>query len=292
MNIHNPYYNYHYILADLAAFVHNYHYTKTHLSDIIPTMNKLYAFASDYDNTLYMHKLPHPGISRRDQKAIEAFQSHGGLFGLCTGRPYRGFFLDPVIKKLRIDFYIASTGAHILSSDGEILFEKTLDFDMIKELYASEDYSAGHSIQMDGDFYLISGKSVKPGPPVLSSLDEAKGHKIYEASFRLKNEEKAAEVTARINDRFGDTVTAFQNVRDIDVVAKGCSKGNGLTFIKNHFGIDKFGAMGDSLNDLPLLETADMGFTFKTAPESLQNAASHITKGVSYSLELFEQSLA
>lgn len=255
-------------------------------------MKNLYGFASDYDNTLFMHKWYRPGISRRDRKAIESFQASGGMFGLCTGRPYRGFILDPFINKMHIDFYIASTGAHILSGDGDVLFEQTMDFELIKELYASQKDCLRHSLHMDGQFYSLEKGTFRRPVPTLGSLDEAKGHKIYEMSFRLDSQEKAAEVTARLNDKFGDTFTAFQNVRDIDVVAKGCSKGFGLTFIKDKYNLRQTGGMGDSLNDLSLVESADFGFTFKNAPDALVSAAYSTAKSVSDALKIFHTEIS
>lgn len=244
------------------------------------------AFASDYDNTLFMHKTFRKGVSKKDEKAIREFQAAGGLFGVCTSRPYHGFFRDGVEKRIRFDFYIASTGAHIVDAKGNVLFSKTIPLDTAKEVISKCGRSDGHSVQVDGDFYLI-GKYKRKSEPYLASLDDIRGRDLYEFSFRMKSEEAAGELSAMINENYGDVVCAFQNVMDIDVVAAGCSKGDGALFIKEHFSLSAIGGMGDFMNDLPLVEAADYGFTFPNAPKALREKADYLEKSVGDALKKF-----
>ncbi len=248
---------------------------------------KKIAFASDYDNTLYMHGIIRRGISKKDEKAIRAFQDKGGLFGLCTGRPYHGFFRDPVINRLRIDFYIASTGAHILDGDGGILFEKTVPHDIAKDIFSFGKEAYRHSLQVDGDFYLYGKSGMRPEPRI-QSFDEIRGRKLYAFSFHLPTEEGAAALASRINETYGSDVAAYQNKKDIDVVAAGCSKGKGALFIKEHFGLDAIAGMGDSMNDEPLVMSADVGFTFPSAPAALKDSADRLAKSVGDALNQIE----
>ena len=67
------------------------------------------AFASDFDGTLHFARRT-PSIDPAAVTAIRQFQDSGGLFGLCTGRPYRA--LLPLIDGLiHPNFYITSSGA-------------------------------------------------------------------------------------------------------------------------------------------------------------------------------------
>ena len=126
-------------------------------------------FASDYDNTLYMHKLLFRGISRSDKRIIKKFKGEGNLFGLCTGRPYNGFQGDRTLAKIHPDFYIASTGAHIVGFDGKVLYEKCIPFDLMQTVIETESQSGWHSVEMDGEFYVL-GKKGMPFAPRLSSF--------------------------------------------------------------------------------------------------------------------------
>ena len=65
--------------------------------------------ASDYDGTLLFNEKFKEG----DLKKIKEFQKAGNLFGLCSGRPFKGIyeFCKPYID---FDFYILCTGALVL----------------------------------------------------------------------------------------------------------------------------------------------------------------------------------
>ncbi len=246
------------------------------------------AFASDYDNTLYMHGLFRRGISKKDREVIAKYQQDGGLFGLCTGRPYQGFTTDPATRDMRIDFYIATTGAHVVSGDGEVLFEKSIPIDLAKEVFSYGKKIYRHSVQVDGTYFLY-GSGWRSNAPIIQSLEEVRGRKIYGFSFRMPGFSASEELTARLNETFGDTITAFQNKIDIDIVAKGCSKGSGILFIKDYFHLDSVAGMGDSMNDVPLVRDADVGFTFPKSPSILKDASDRLAKSVGDAIRQFKK---
>jgi hydroxymethylpyrimidine pyrophosphatase-like HAD family hydrolase len=105
----------------------------------------------------------------------------------------------------------------------------------------------------------------------------------------VADEKAAAEAVQRIQEEFGDRAAAFQNLVNVDIVAAGCSKGTGAAKAKELFSIGKMGGIGDSFNDLPLIEAADVGFTFPTSPEALISAADHTVLSVSQAIETLEQ---
>ena len=55
--------------------------------------------------------------------------------------------------------------------------------------------------------------------------------------------------------------------------------------VRELFGIDRLGGIGDSYNDLPLIENADIGFTFPNSPKELKEAADEIVISVSQAIE-------
>ena len=68
-------------------------------------------------------------------------------------------------------------------------------------------------------------------------------------------------------------------------MAAGCSKGTGAARVRELFGIERLGGIGDSYNDLPLIENADIGFTFSGSPQELRDAADEIVLSVSQAIE-------
>jgi (2Fe-2S) ferredoxin len=97
--------------------------------------------------------------------------------------------------------------------------------------------------------------------------------------YRVK-ERDAAAIVESVNERFGDFVQAFQNVVEVDIAPRGCSKGKGVLYLrdymKQHWGTVKLYGIGDSMNDLPLLDAADVSYTFPYAPELVQKRATKV----------------
>ena len=142
---------------------------------------------------------------------------------------------------------------------------------------------AAEVIHADGRVYCLN----TPEYPLqirVREFSEIPQERIYGISMRLENERAAAEAARLIEEKYGEYASAFQNVRNVDIVAAGCSKGTGIGRVRELFGIERFGGIGDSYNDLPLIEACDVGFTFPNAPEELLKAADETVLSVSQAL--------
>lgn len=235
-------------------------------------------FASDFDRTLYFYNRD-PQVTEEDIEAIRDFRSHGNLFGICTGRVY-----EDMISKIRdfidVDFVISSSGAQIFDGDGKTIHITTLDWELARSLVEyCEELGALCLVHMDGqpfgyrnDFYVDSHR--------IHSMDECEGRNITGVSFRLPPE--LAERITKVNDdllaHFKGSINSFSNVNTIDIVAAGVSKGTGINFCKSYFHADTSCAIGDSLNDLPMLKAADLAFTFENVSPLVKAIADVIVK--------------
>ena len=186
--------------------------------------------ASDYDGTLLFNEKFKEG----DLKKIKEFQKAGNLFGLCSGRPFKGIyeFCKPYID---FDFYILCTGGS-----------------MVRQ--------------------------------VITSLDEVEGD-IYGLSMNAKTDENARKVCLDIEEHFPE-LTAHQNKEYIDITEKGCSKGLGILKLKELLHLEEVAGIGDSYNDIPMLETVDHSFTFPTSPESLTSIVDDVVDSVEEALDI------
>ena len=96
-------------------------------------------------------------------------------------------------------------------------------------------------------------------------------------------------MSKEINEIWGDSVNAFQNVIEIDIAPKGCSKGKGVEFLREYmretYGDIKLYGIGDSINDLPLLEASDVSYTFPYAPKIVQEKATKVVETIVDALE-------
>lgn len=244
------------------------------------------AFASDFDKTLFFWDGPgHDGFIRpEDLDAIAAFQAAGNLFGVATGRSLKGITMQ-IGDLIPFDFYIMATGALILDRSLGVIRRECVDAALMAELnaeYAPRDTAI---IFHGNDTVYCLGE---PGPMQthVDSIDEIGPH-LYGMSMWVGSEARAIEVAAEVNGAHGDALAAFPNSQIVDIAPAGCSKGGAVRFVKEHFGVGEIGAMGDSFNDVPMLEAADASFTFEGSPEEVRVRADHLVAGVAEALEAF-----
>ena len=119
----------------------------------------------------------------------------------------------------------------------------------------------------------------------IDSFDDLKDADVYGLSLAAPDIETAGKVTREIMELYGDEVTAFHNVTHVDVVPRGCSKGSGVEVVRKSFHITEMYGIGDSYNDLPLLQSVDHPYTLTHAPEELSKAAEGVVRGVSELLD-------
>ena len=248
--------------------------------------NKKTALISDFDNTLFFRNTEEQ-FKAQDIFEILFFQKKGGLFGICTGRSPDSI-LDTIGHFMHPDFIISVSGALIIDGKGTVLDKHCLDLATTEAIYNRFKDKALVVVHADGHVYALC-KMEYPLQIQIESCDELPADRIYGISMRLPDEEAAAEAVQRIQEEFGDRAAAFQNLVNVDIVAAGCSKGTGAAKAKELFSIGKMGGIGDSFNDLPLIEAADVGFTFPTSPEALISAADHTVLSVSQAIETLEK---
>lgn len=246
------------------------------------------AFASDYDGTLCQSnwETGEESFEPAVLDSVRRYQEAGGLFGVCTGRP-----LFSVVEGLRgivePDFYIVTTGAQVVDRNRKVLYEQTIDRAVAKEiygLYASEEMSL--LAVTDTGFYSI-GREFAPQITAVDSLDEVDGKLLGVSLESHANEPLAHRTCEDLNKRFGNAVEGFQNLGSVDVVGKGCSKGSGVEVVRNALGLSCVVGIGDSYNDLPLLEAADVAYTFHTSPQIVRDAATHVVDDLAQAIDHF-----
>lgn len=231
---------------------------------------------SDIDGTLSFHDLP-GHVRLEDRQAIAAFRQTGGLFGVCSGRPLCGL-KDLDEAGVICDFYILVSGAVILDRDRQVISETPMDLQEAQALFEQYRDQAYIIVQTDRSDALYTNVAVeqKPSTIPIQSLHEIEAHRIYGISLVVKTEEEAAGLTKAVNQN--PSVEGFQNANSVDIVKRGCSKGKAVTLVKEYFQIDKTAGIGDSYNDLPMLEAVDAAFTFVDSPDSVKQKARHLVE--------------
>ena len=141
------------------------------------------------------------------------------------------------------------------------------------EHYAAQLTEGEFEIVVAADNYWVIGEAERPFPlPRVSSFDEIEGP-FSGFSIETVTVEAATAYAADLTKRYAGILEAHQNLNSVDVVPAGCSKGTGLTHITEHYGATLTPGMGDSFNDLPLMQAADIAYTFNSATADVRAAA-------------------
>lgn len=236
-------------------------------------MTKL--FASDFDGTLYFHNAEEP-IRAADLEAIRSFQEQGGLFGACTGRPALAL-TDQTESIITFDFYVALTGGTVFDRDMHPIYQRELPRELVRELYGRYAPHARDGIALAcaaDNYWVVGSLDVDEWPVRTCATFDDLPSPTQGMGMETHTVEEAVDLAAEVNATYGDVACAYVNLASIDILPAGCSKGTGLRRAAEYFGATLTAGMGDSLNDVPLLEAADVAYTFHRCDEGIRQAAS------------------
>ena len=238
------------------------------------------ALASDIDGTLVFNQ-----IKKQDKEAIEKYQKEH-LFGICSGRPRCALF---DLEKLKLDFYILSSGAEILDKDLNIIQDFPMKKEIVQQIF-NEYHQHAQIILQTGNadvFYTTLKEDYNPKLKVISSFKEVEHEIIYGISLIFKDDKTTKKACFEINQKYHE-IEGFQNRNSVDIVRKGCSKGTGIKIIKDHYRLEKIAGIGDSYNDLPMLKVVDTAFTFKTSPQEIKKQVHYCVNDIAEAIALLE----
>ena len=259
---------------------------------------------SDFDGTL---RRSEGGVSEETIETVRRYTDAGGTFALCTGRmpkailpcahqlglsglvgAYQGAVIEeigsgklvrdgriPTDDAIKICTFMQENGWHIHVYDGDDLYIN-MDDDF-RAWYEKTCNVRGILTQFDISA-TVREKNISPHKIVIMCPAE-------ERKFALDS----------LESRFGEkyyVTTSSENL--VEIVKKGCNKGGVITFLAQYYGIplSQTIAIGDNLNDLPMLRAAGLGVVVENGEEELKKEADFITRscdsdGVAYVIKKF-----
>lgn len=240
---------------------------------------------SDFDGTLYRDG----GINQKDISAIRDFQQAGNLFGICTGRPLKGI-IDFITKDVSLDFYIVDTGASILTKEFQPIFHREMTVQLADSVVQLAKPEESITSICNDRFYCMNEiypwimEGIK-----IHSFGEMGVDKLNSFSIHVANEERAQVLAAAINQKFGQDCMALQNRTDVDIVPVGCSKGIAVEIIKERYGseLEEIAGIGDSYNDIAMLEKVPHAYTFNDSPQVVKDYADYCVDTVEECIRSF-----
>ncbi|MBQ3971041.1 MAG: HAD-IIB family hydrolase [Selenomonadaceae bacterium] len=227
--------------------------------------------ASDFDGTLNDNE---KGISPENVAAISEWQADGNKFGLVTGRNLELARLGLENYDIKLDFCVGLNGAVVFDENEQEIFGAELPMEVIEQLWA-------HDIAKESPYVmLLQGKKTfahwntpsQDNPLRHAGLTEVTREEsleiphVMQMCFAAASAERAEELAADINRRFGKLVTAEVNLHYVDVCSLGNDKGTGLVQLQAGMGWESYPlyVIGDDLNDLSMIERFE-GFAMENA---------------------------
>lgn len=238
----------------------------------------------DIDGTLWdFHNI----IPQSTVTAIRMLRENGHYAFICSGRA-RAYIQDPKLFAVGFDGVVAGCGTHV-ELDGRVIYEKLID----REL-------AEHTVET------VRGYGFRPileGPEYLYMDEDDFSHEPY--GQKLMRELGGRLVG--IKDHYGSWVInklscatdhadregcfaalaeyytyLIHNSEVVEMVPKGHTKATGMARMCEALGIareDTF-AVGDSVNDLAMLEYAGVGIAMGSGSKDAKAAADYVTAGL------------
>ena len=240
--------------------------------------------AIDLDDTLLDSGLK---IADNCLQAIAQLQQKGILVTLATGRMYPSAL--PYARQLKVDVpLITYQGALVKNS----LSEEILYFHPLPSQPATEVINffrqAGvhyHSYQIcmesltpEGRYYeSISGIKPVLVDDLLSICSSGKAMKIMGVT---RNEELLLSMEQQLKDRYGVSLNITRSKPFfLEVMAREANKADALRVVAAHYQVERHEVMaiGDSYNDIEMIEWAGVGVAMGNAWEAVKEVADFVT---------------
>ena len=244
---------------------------------------------SDFDGTLVNND---GTISEKNKKAINEYIAAGGKFAISTGRLPAGIINRA--KELGLQGMLCCCqGAIILDIQtkevvlaGRMSLESTLA--VCKRLEALGLHIHVYDLW---DFYvnmedeplkmyeaLLKTKAIRVLDRPLAEFVEEKGLQAYKMLAMIEPEKSNDLLKALQAENFdGCDVTKSAEFL-VEVVNKNYSKGTAVQYLANYYNlpIEKVIAVGDQLNDMPMIESAGLGVAVQNAENALKEKAKYV----------------
>ncbi|MGE5571684.1 MAG: Cof-type HAD-IIB family hydrolase [Bacteroidota bacterium] len=245
--------------------------------------------AIDVDLTLVGSDLR---ISDRTRAAVQAATEAGCVVTLTSGRMFRA--TAPFAVELGIDApLITYDGALIKSTKTrEIISHRPVPLEQAREVAAYAQREGLHlNVYVDDTLYVerydeeTSSYTSHTKVEAVAVGDLAAF--VNRPPTKLLIVASKEDVDRRLPEfkkRFGDRLHVVRSMpRYVEFTAEGVSKGSGLAILAQHLGVrrDEVLAIGDSENDISMLEFAGIGVAVRNAAEEVKKAADYVADGES-----------
>lgn len=224
---------------------------------------KKYIFFLDIDETLIARgHLPEENI-----KAIAWARRLGHAVFINTGRA-PNFIPKFLFEELELDGFAAGSGAYVKVGD-RVLIENTIDADLLVK-NSKFIKKSGRQVFFEG----VYGMAII-NPRAKTDYELVEDPESFRERFSKIGVEKIAlngTLSPIEMSYFSNYYTVLQQPTYAECSIFGRDKGTSVETIKELYGADAISvAIGDSINDLPMLAVADISVAMGNAPDSVKH---------------------
>ncbi len=255
----------------------------------------------DLDDTLLKHDLT---ISERNIKTIQAAVQKGVKVTLASGRPTKAIahYLDALGLDLPV---IAYQGARIVDTKtNEVMYKKELEYNQaIPIIKFAEKIGVHCNVYIDDTIHIE--KKNKWAEMYANLLKVVPMKEVGKLSDYIKSSttkvlfvdehERLQEIKPEAEKVVDESIQVyFSKPNYLEFTNKYGTKGQAVKYLGDHFGIkqEEIMAIGDSYNDITMIEYAGLGVCMSNGPEDVKEIADYITlsneeDGVAHAIEKF-----
>lgn len=249
--------------------------------------------AIDIDGTLVTrsHIISQPVFD-----AIERVKKTGKKIVLCTGRPFPG--AKPYMEELRLteegDYMITYHGALVQRTDTmETVIHHELGYDdlMMWNELANSMKSNMHAVRNDGvftdltdlNYFALIEPFINNIPLRIRDMEKIDRDLTFSKFIMADEVDIIQKLEDNIPTEFRQKYTVVRSMDNtIEVLNKNASKGQSLRELADQLGIpqERVMAIGDSGNDIDMVEYAGLGVAMGNAVPAVLNVADVVTDSV------------
>lgn len=235
-------------------------------------------FASDYDGTLRTKDM----VSQADKDAICAWRKAGNAFGVVTGRSMESIQSDLQLNEIEVDFVVGNNGGAIYDANFKELKTYFIEFHKAKEIirylksencisYVLNDGYARAKVLLDAK---REDKKYATFSSTISEKEILERRSVAQIVASLENDEDTMRIASYIEAHFASSAVGYRNINCVDIIPYGISKATGVSYMVKQLQVshEDVYTIGDSYNDIPMLETYH-GFAMAQAVKQVKSYA-------------------
>lgn len=245
---------------------------------------------SDFDGTLLTTRQTVPEDVRR---SIDDYVAAGGIFAVCTGRMLASIL--PQVRSLGLKGLVAAYQGTVIADiescriirNGGFKLEEAVEICKTLESHGEAINAYADDVmyttlppenKMLQMYESITGVTARHISGAMS--DYVREHALYcQKIVSVVMPDKKLPLYEYLVKKIGDKYeVTYSAAVLVEVSPRGDNKGEALKFLAEHYGIpiENTVAIGDNLNDLPMIESAGTGVAVMNATEELKEYADDV----------------